>query len=313
MPVSSITSRTAASSGSSSLSICPPGGSHIPSLRWKCKSTLPSHTTNTATVKCLPVCFELIAFQVTPEWGTAGSQTSSTNVHNVRQLMRRPEGGEDLPQVPDDAFRRTDEAPDEEFYRTPRLVTHIDEWAIAAVTQLYREFFPPGGEILDLMSSWISHLPPEVVYRRVIGLGMNEVELRRNERLDAYVDPEPEHEPRTAFRRGGVRRGRDLRLHRLPDQTRGGAARSWSSAEGRCTACRYILESLFSHEGGRGLAPSGRPGPHAARRALPPGGRVTSDNFQSLDRSPRRMFSDPLYAVVGTSTGPHVGAARPNL
>jgi hypothetical protein len=42
----------------------------MPSLRWKCKSTLPSHTTNTATVKCLPVCFELITFQVTPEWGT---------------------------------------------------------------------------------------------------------------------------------------------------------------------------------------------------------------------------------------------------
>jgi ubiquinone/menaquinone biosynthesis C-methylase UbiE len=37
------------------------------------------------------------------------------------------------------------------------------------------------------------------------------------------------------------------------------------------------------------------------------------DNIQSLDRSPRRMFSDPLYAVIGTSTGPPVGAARPNL
>ena len=37
------------------------------------------------------------------------------------------------------------------------------------------------------MSSWVSHLPPEVEYRRVIGLGMNEVELRRNERLDSYV------------------------------------------------------------------------------------------------------------------------------
>ncbi|MBA3615357.1 MAG: methyltransferase type 11, partial [Rubrobacteraceae bacterium] len=61
-----------------------------------------------------------------------------------------------MPQVPEDAFRRTDEAPDEEFYLTPRLVTHIDDQAIAAVTQLYREFFPPGGEILDLMSSWVS-------------------------------------------------------------------------------------------------------------------------------------------------------------
>jgi hypothetical protein len=67
-----------------------------------------------------------------------------------------------LARYPEESFRRTDEAPDEEFYRTPRLVTHIDDGAIAAVTQLYRELFPPDGEILDLMSSWISHLPPEV-------------------------------------------------------------------------------------------------------------------------------------------------------
>ena len=72
------------------------------------------------------------------------------------------------------AFRRYDERPDEEFYSTPRLVTNIDEEVIAAVTQLYREFFPPGGAILDLMSSWVSHMPPEVEYRRVVGLGMNE-------------------------------------------------------------------------------------------------------------------------------------------
>ena len=89
--------------------------------------------------------------------------------------------------MPEEAFRRYDETPDEEFYSAPRLVTHIDDRAIAAVTQLYRELFPPGGEILDLMSSWVSHLPPEIEYRRVIGLGMNEVELRRNERLDSYV------------------------------------------------------------------------------------------------------------------------------
>src|SRR5688500_20381240 len=92
--------------------------------------------------------------------------------------------------LPEEAFRRTDEAPDEEFYRTPRLVTHIDDGAIAAVTQLYRELFPAGGELLDLMSSWVSHLPPEVAYRRVIGLGMNEVELRRNEKLDSYIRSE---------------------------------------------------------------------------------------------------------------------------
>ena len=89
--------------------------------------------------------------------------------------------------LPREAFRRYDETPDEDFYRTPRLVTHIDDRAIAAVTQLYRELFPPGGEILDLMSSWVSHLPPEIEYKRVVSLGMNEVELRRNPRLDEYV------------------------------------------------------------------------------------------------------------------------------
>src|SRR5919197_417398 len=81
------------------------------------------------------------------------------------------------PGLPPNAFRRYDESPDWLFYRQPRLVTHIDDGAIAAVTQLYRELLPPGGAILDLMSSWVSHLPPEVGYRRVVGLGMNAQEL----------------------------------------------------------------------------------------------------------------------------------------
>src|ERR687898_3153292 len=94
---------------------------------------------------------------------------------------------QDFQPLPEEAFGRYDETPDEEFYLLPRFVTHIDDRAIAAVTQLYREHFPPGGEILDLMSSWVSHLPPEVTYGRVVGLGMNEVELKENPRLDAHV------------------------------------------------------------------------------------------------------------------------------
>ena len=104
-----------------------------------------------------------------------------------------------MPLLPEEAFSRYDETPDEEFYRVPRLVTHIDEQAIAAVTQLYRESFPPGGDILDLMSSWVSHLPPEIGYRRVIGLGMNEVELQRNDRLAAYVVHNLNMNPRLPF------------------------------------------------------------------------------------------------------------------
>lgn len=88
---------------------------------------------------------------------------------------------------PPEAFRRLDESPDEDFYQVPRLVTHIDEAAIEAVTQLYREIFPENGAILDLMSSWISHLPEEISYRTVSGLGMNAEELRQNERLTDHV------------------------------------------------------------------------------------------------------------------------------
>lgn len=79
-----------------------------------------------------------------------------------------------------------DESDDAEFHAVPRLVTHIDDATIAALTDLYREILPAGGAILDLMSSWISHLPPEVAYSRVAGLGMNAVELERNPRLDEF-------------------------------------------------------------------------------------------------------------------------------
>ncbi len=108
-----------------------------------------------------------------------------------------------MSQLPEWAMRRMDETPDEEFYSVPRLVTHIDEGAIAAVTQLYREHFPAGGAILDLMSSWVSHLPPEVEYGRVVGLGMNEEELRRNPRLDAHVVQNLNRDPRLPFGDGG--------------------------------------------------------------------------------------------------------------
>lgn len=92
-----------------------------------------------------------------------------------------------MTRFPEGAFRRADETPDERFYREPRFVTHIDAGAIAAVTQLYRDYLPAGSAVLDLMSSWVSHLPPEVSYRRVVGLGLNEAELRRNERLTSFV------------------------------------------------------------------------------------------------------------------------------
>jgi SAM-dependent methyltransferase len=103
------------------------------------------------------------------------------------------------PGLPADAFRRLDEAPDSEFYAAPRFVTHIDDSAIAAVTGLYREYFPSGGAVLDLMSSWLSHLPSDVAYGRVVGLGMNAEELGANPRLDAWMVHDLNTNPRLPF------------------------------------------------------------------------------------------------------------------
>jgi len=85
------------------------------------------------------------------------------------------------------------------FYRQPRFVEHIDERAIAAVTQLYREVLPAEGAILDLMSSWVSHLPPEVAYSRVVGVGMNRAELEANPRLDAWLVHDLNRTPELPF------------------------------------------------------------------------------------------------------------------
>src|SRR5260370_3617421 len=100
---------------------------------------------------------------------------------------------------PGDALRRIDEGPDEAFYCEPRFVNHLDEAAIGAVTDLYRRHFPPGGAILDLMSSWVSHLPPEVEYARVVGIGMNAEELAENPFLDEWRVQNLNRRPRLPF------------------------------------------------------------------------------------------------------------------
>ena len=101
-------------------------------------------------------------------------------------------------------FERQDESPDERFYAQPRFVSHIDAGAIAAVTNLYREFIPdsaavPNVAVLDLMASWISHFPTEARYARAIGLGMNRAELERNPKLTGFVVQDLNQNPRLPF------------------------------------------------------------------------------------------------------------------
>ena len=100
-----------------------------------------------------------------------------------------PDAAAAAPQAdfPPGFFDRQDDRDDAAFYAMPRLVVHIDAETIEALTVAYRELLPPGGAVLDLMSSWVSHLPEDVAYARVAGLGMNAVELDENPRLGERV------------------------------------------------------------------------------------------------------------------------------
>ena len=68
----------------------------------------------------------------------------------------------------------------------PQRSRGVAEETVAAPLELYREILPPGGAILDLMSGWVSHLPPEIPYSRVVGLGVNARELAENPFLDEW-------------------------------------------------------------------------------------------------------------------------------
>jgi len=198
-------------------------------------------------------------------------------------------------------FSRLDESPDPLFYAEPRFVTHIDDAAIAAVTQLYREYFPPGGAILDLMSSWISHLPAEAAYREVVGIGMNPEELAANPRLHRWRVHDLNQAPGLPF----------------GDALFDGAA--------ICVSVDYLTHPVeVFRECGRVLRPgaplvitfSNRCFPTkviAAWRVLDDHGHqelvaqyfVDAGNWSAiemLDRSPG-PDGDPLYAVVGRSIG----------
>jgi SAM-dependent methyltransferase len=101
--------------------------------------------------------------------------------------------------LPVGAYGREDEAPDGEFYVFPRKVVHIDEGAIAALGRLYAEVLPPGGRLLDLMSSWRSHLPETFRAGEVVGVGMNADEMADNPRLDRFVLHDVNREPGLPF------------------------------------------------------------------------------------------------------------------
>jgi len=86
-----------------------------------------------------------------------------------------------------EALQREDESPDTRFYSEPRYVQHIDDTAIEMVRNTYGRFLKDDMRVLDLMGSWKSHLPDKIRFNRLVGLGLNERELRRNQQLRERV------------------------------------------------------------------------------------------------------------------------------
>lgn len=94
----------------------------------------------------------------------------------------------DTPPFRPEDFARADEQDDSSFYAVPRLVYHIDEPAVASLTQYYRNTIPAGSSILDICSSWVSHYPMEFpkIMKRISASGMNPLELKFNDQLSDF-------------------------------------------------------------------------------------------------------------------------------
>ncbi|BEQ15292.1 methyltransferase domain-containing protein [Desulfoferula mesophila] len=113
--------------------------------------------------------------------------------------MQARVGGKPTDFLGGDALLRDDEAPDGDFYVEPRLVGHLDSQASAHVAALYGELIPPGARVLDLMSSYQSHLPPRLELAEVVGLGLNLAEMEANPQVDQALVRDVNQEPELPF------------------------------------------------------------------------------------------------------------------
>ncbi|KAJ6814259.1 uncharacterized protein M6B38_140680 [Iris pallida] len=110
---------------------------------------------------------------------SASSSTPNNDINDSTATIKRLV-------LPSEGRTKLNPSSDRDFYSYPRFVTHVDRGFISSLTDLYRERLRPGSAVLDLMSSWVSHLPEEVEFGRVVGHGLNAQELAGNPRLDSF-------------------------------------------------------------------------------------------------------------------------------
>lgn len=177
----------------------------------------------------------------------------------------------------------------------------IDRAAIAAVTDLYREVLPPGGTILDVMSGWVSHLPPEAPYRRVVGIGADQRALAENPFLDAWRVQDLNRNPILPFASGEFdgaticaaiqHLGRPGEVIREIARVLRPGAPLIVSFSSRCVATKPIACWCLLDEAG-----------HLCLVAQHFAAAGNWADIRCLDRTPP-TGGVPLYAVIGRSLG----------
>jgi SAM-dependent methyltransferase len=178
----------------------------------------------------------------------------------------------------------------------------IDDAAIAAITELYREVLPAGGAILDLMSGWVSHLPPEISYARVVGVGADARELAENPFLDEWHVQDLNCNPRLPFATAEFDGAaicvsvqhltRPCEVIREAGRVLKPGAPLIVTFSNRCVPTRAIgCWCLLDDAGHLCLI---------AQHFVQAGNWI---DIRCLDRTPPGA-GDPLYAVIGRSLGP---------
>lgn len=206
--------------------------------------------------------------------------------------------------LPTTAFSAVEHSPDSAFSpETP--FERIDTAALTAVTNLYREILPAGGAILDVMSGWVPHLPPESPFRRVVGIGVDKGALLENPFLDEWRVQDLNNNPMLPFGAAefdGATICGAIQYLRRPGEVIREIARVLRPGaplivafSNRCQATKAIACWCLLDETGHLC--------QIAQRFAEAGNWA---DIRCLDRTPPGG-GQPLYAVVGRS----LGATRP--
>ena len=116
--------------------------------------------------------------------------------------MQVPDARCGIPPYGSYPFGRNDEEDDSSFYRLPRFVHHLDSTARNHVQAIYGRLLAPGLKILDLMSSWESHVPDTLKNCQITGVGLNREELESNRQLSCSLIHDLNKQPLLPFSDG---------------------------------------------------------------------------------------------------------------